>query len=135
MSSLSSLGRRNTMLVELKQKWFAPSTYKEIGNTRRFVSGQKFDKGVQEIDSELRPFLPHSAVILDQSDVPMEEVLNSSEELYEADHSRAAGENYHKSLEAQNESEQKRIENMQAQINKSRAARRKNLKKAPKGEK
>ena len=74
------------MLVDFKNPWFAPSL-KVMKDKIQSISGQRFKKGVQEVDEALRDKLPKSAKVL--SKAPIEEKKEpESTDLKDYDQSR-----------------------------------------------
>jgi hypothetical protein len=58
------------MLVELKEKWFAPTEATQYAKgLKLFTSGRRYRPGVHEIPDELKDKLPKSAVILEEKPI------------------------------------------------------------------
>lgn len=90
------------MRVKFREKWFGPSEpYKHTDN--RVFKGTNYEKGeVYELDPEMRPLLPKSAVILDDDfEEPVEEVREApsvkepeGETLRDHDHDRKSDDQF-----------------------------------------
>lgn len=76
------------MLVDLAKKWFAPTEPFQLPDGR-FISGQRYRKGIQEVPDHLLDSLPKGTKILDSLPVEehQEEVV---ETLRDHDHTRTA---------------------------------------------
>jgi hypothetical protein len=82
------LGRREYMLVKLKNSWFA-STPRVTLNPVFSTVGRRYKAGVHEMPEEYRDILPSTAVVLDEP--PVEEVKPEPVSLKDFDDVRAAG--------------------------------------------
>ena len=76
------------MLVELRQKWFAPGP--EIKKDKiQMISGRRYNKGIHKMPNDMKEFLPTDAKIL--KEMPKEESKEEqSHSLREFDQARVA---------------------------------------------
>ena len=61
------------MKVKFEATWFAPGDVEKVDKLR-IRSGQRFKRGIQEVPDSLKPYLPKSCTILEDTYVaPVEE--------------------------------------------------------------